>query len=75
MFGCLKAGYGLALLPVALCETAPELERILPELPTPKIPIWLVTHRELGTSKRIRVVFDQLAYELGRIAAQTDSAV
>jgi len=75
VFGCLKAGYGLALLPVALCETAPQLERILPELPTPTIPIWLVTHRELGTSKRIRVVFDQLAYELGRTAAQTDSAV
>ncbi|MEM1073289.1 MAG: LysR family transcriptional regulator [Pseudomonadota bacterium] len=69
VFGCLKAGYGLSLLPVALCDPEPELERILPELPTPKIPIWLVTHRELGTSKRIRVVFDQLAYELGRIAA------
>lgn len=28
------------------------------------IPVWLVTHRELHTSKRIRVVYDMLAAEL-----------
>ena len=68
--GCLKAGYGLSLLPVALCDPEPGLERVLPDLPTPQIPIWLVTHRELQTSKRIRVVFDQLAHGLAQIAAE-----
>ena len=28
------------------------------------IPIWLVTHRELRTSRRIRIVFDVLAETL-----------
>ena len=68
--GCIKAGYGLSLLPVALCDPEPDLERVLPDLPTPHIPIWLVTHRELQTSKRIRVVFDQLAHGLAQAAAQ-----
>ena len=30
------------------------------------IPVWLVTHRELHTSKRIRVVYDMLAAELAK---------
>jgi hypothetical protein len=30
------------------------------------VPVWLATHRELHTSRRIRVVFDLLAEELGR---------
>jgi hypothetical protein len=29
-------------------------------------PIWLVAHRELNTSRRVRVVFDLLAEELAR---------
>ena len=33
----------------------------------PEIPVWLVSHRELHTSRRIRVVFDLLAEELGML--------
>lgn len=69
--GCVKAGYGLSLLPAALCDSDPEFERVQPELPTPRIPIWLVTHRELQTSKRIRIVFDQLAHGLAETAGKT----
>ncbi len=65
---CLKAGFGMSLLPAALCDRDPELEKVLPELPTPQFPVWLVTHRELQTSNRIRVVFDQLALGLKHAA-------
>ncbi len=68
IMGCLKEGYGLSLLPAALCDPDPDLDRVLPDLPTPIMPIWLVTHRELQTSKRIRVVFDQLAHGLAEAA-------
>jgi hypothetical protein len=37
---------------------------VLPELFDPEIPVWLVTHRELHTSRRIRIVYDLLAEEL-----------
>ncbi|MFB3111130.1 MAG: LysR family transcriptional regulator, partial [Gemmatimonadales bacterium] len=30
------------------------------------VPVWLVTHRELHTSRRIRLVFDVLAETLGK---------
>ena len=43
-----------------------ELERVLPDFGPIPVPIWLVTHRELHTSRRIRLVFDILASELAK---------
>lgn len=57
----MKSGFGMSLLPEALCGAEPCLEKVLPSLPPVQFPIWLVTHRELQTSRRIRIVFDQLA--------------
>jgi len=42
----------------------PELEIILPDQFSLDIPLWLVSHRELRTSRRIRLVFDYLAKAL-----------
>ena len=42
-------------------EITPELETILPDQFSLDIPLWLVSHRELRTSRRIRLVFDYLA--------------
>ena len=39
----------------------PGLELVLPEFGPIPISVWLVTHRELHTSRRIRLVFDLLA--------------
>ncbi|MEM0945731.1 MAG: LysR substrate-binding domain-containing protein, partial [Pseudomonadota bacterium] len=61
MWEFLKAGFGIALLPEALCEGEPGLERVFPDFVPIQFPMWLVTHRELQTSRRIRLVFDQLA--------------
>jgi len=36
----------------------------LENVPLIRFPIWLVTHRESRTSRRIRLVFDILAREL-----------
>ena len=57
----LKAGYGVAMLPEALCDGEAGLERVWPDLPALEFPIWLVTHRELRTNQRIRIVFDTIA--------------
>jgi DNA-binding transcriptional LysR family regulator len=40
------------------------VRRVLPDLEPLKFSMWLVTHREVNTSRRIRVVFDLLADEL-----------
>ena len=56
-----RTGLAASLLPVALCEAAPGIEAVLSDRPPISFPVWLVTHRELQTSKRIRVVYDFLA--------------
>ncbi|MFN3225656.1 MAG: LysR substrate-binding domain-containing protein [Hyphomicrobiales bacterium] len=66
-----KAGYGVSMLPEALADAEPTLERVIADFPTLEFPIWLVTHRELQTSRRIRIVFDTLARGLAeRLARQ-----
>ena len=64
----MKAGFGISLLPEVLCDAEPELERVLSDFSPVQFPIWLVTHRELRTSRRIRIVFDQLARGLAEVA-------
>jgi len=63
----MRADLGIAVLPNALCDLESGLERVLPDLPPFQFPIWLVTHRELQTSRRIRIVFDHLARGLREI--------
>lgn len=60
------------MLPEILCEAEPEVEKVLPDLPSLEFPIWLVTHRELQTGQRIRVVFDHLARGLMKAASGTE---
>lgn len=56
-----KAGFGIAMQPEVLGDNEPGVEKVLPSFPSWEFPIWLVTHRELQTSRRIRIVFDILA--------------
>ncbi|MGB0498345.1 MAG: LysR family transcriptional regulator [Rubricella sp.] len=60
-----KAGYGVSMLPEALADAEPALERVFPGFPSLEFPVWLVTHRQVLASRRIRIVFDLLARGLG----------
>lgn len=59
------AGLGVCMMMADVGEPEPRVERVLPEgdLTIP-VPIWLVSHRELRTSRRVRVVFDLLTEHL-----------
>ncbi|WP_368188268.1 substrate-binding domain-containing protein [Aestuariibius sp. HNIBRBA575] len=63
-----KSGHGISMLPEVLGDVETSVEKALADLPSLEFPIWLVTHRELQTSPRIRAVFDLLAHYLGKIA-------
>jgi len=59
---------GLGITPIMheLARDMPDMVEVLDEVPTITFPIWLVTHREVQTSRRIRVVFDLLYEALRR---------
>ena len=63
-----KAGYGVSMQPEVLGDAEPGIEKVLDTFPSLEFPIWLVTHRELQTSRRIRIVFDLLARGLADAA-------
>ena len=63
-----KAGYGVSMQPEVLGDAEPGIEKALDTFPSLEFPIWLVTHRELQTSRRIRIVFDLLARGLADAA-------
>ncbi|WP_240549532.1 substrate-binding domain-containing protein [Devosia salina] len=64
----LKAGLGIGMVPEFLGDNTPGIVRALEDIaPAFPFPIWLTTHRELNTSRRVRMVFDFLAEELGGI--------
>ena len=59
-----KQGLGIGLMVKEVGDRTAGVECILPDLDPITVPIWLVTHRELHTSRRIRLVFDLLAASL-----------
>ena len=56
-----KQGLGITVMPKEFAVWFPDVECVLPELDPIPVSTWLVTHRELHTSRRIRLVFDLLA--------------
>ncbi len=59
-----KQGLGISILPHYIGNKAPELQRLIPDTFSAPVPIWLVTHKELRSSRRIRLVYDFLAEKL-----------
>lgn len=56
-----KRGLGVGVQASLIGDAEPLVERALPSLPGVMFPVWLVSHRELHTSRRVRTVFDLLA--------------
>jgi DNA-binding transcriptional LysR family regulator len=57
----IRKGFGIGILPVEIAEMYPELEDPFPAFEPIEVETWLVAHRELRTSLRIRLVFDFLS--------------
>ncbi len=63
-----RAGVGLGVFPDRIAAKFPDLVAVMPEITQPMVfPIWLTTHREVHTSRRVRLVFDILVDELGKL--------
>ncbi len=65
-----KQGLGIGVMMDDIAVRSEGLVQVLTNIPALSFPIWLVTHRELRTSRRIRLVFDVLAEDLAKPTAR-----
>ncbi|SEC87203.1 LysR family transcriptional regulator [Pseudomonas anguilliseptica] len=56
-----RQGLGIGAIMEEIARETPGMVRVLEDVAPFQLPIWLVTHRELRTARRIRIVFDLLA--------------
>ncbi|WP_299844301.1 LysR family transcriptional regulator [uncultured Jannaschia sp.] len=59
-----RGGHAICILDDRIGDAEPGVERILPDLPPIRFPVWLVAHRDVRRARRLRVVWDALASEL-----------
>jgi DNA-binding transcriptional LysR family regulator len=62
-----KRGMGVAVMLREVAERTPGVVNLLPDMTPIPVPIWLVTHQELQSSPRIRLVEAIVAEELARM--------
>ncbi|HMN94490.1 MAG TPA: LysR family transcriptional regulator [Hydrogenophaga sp.] len=56
-----QQGMGIGAMMDEIARSTASVVRVLDDVPPVRFPIWLVSHRELRTARRIRVVFEALA--------------
>lgn len=56
-----RSGLGIIIMSDEVAGGTPGMECVLPDMDPFVFPVWLTVHRELHTSRRIRLVFDILA--------------
>ena len=59
-----RRGMGMIIVPERIAHGLFDFKHVLSDLESFRIPTWLVTHSEMKTSRRIRLVFDHLAEKL-----------
>ncbi len=60
-------GIGIGVMAEIIGDAEPRVRRAAPFMAPMTFPLWLVAHREVNTSRRVRLVFDLLAAELEAI--------
>jgi DNA-binding transcriptional LysR family regulator len=59
-----KQGLGIGIMPEDIGDAEPLVQLAREDFEPIIFPMWLTAHRELKTSRRVRMVFDLLATEL-----------
>lgn len=63
-WAAVRAGMGIGFVARHMLRQDPDVQALLPGLPLPSLPVWLVVHREIRSVRRVRAVHDFLAREL-----------
>ncbi len=62
-----KQGLGVGFMMREIADRTSGVVQLFPDNPPIPVPVWLVSHRELRTSRRIRAVFDLLSDAFARL--------
>ncbi|MBS0472605.1 MAG: LysR family transcriptional regulator [Proteobacteria bacterium] len=65
----LRAGFGIGVCQIGVAKREPDLVHILPKAFRIELPLWLVMHKDLRNTRRMRILFDFLVDELKAYAA------
>ncbi|WP_421905972.1 LysR family transcriptional regulator [Mameliella sp.] len=57
----IKAGCGIGFAQRSIGDDEPLVERVLPEIPLPSLPLWLAAHEAVRNTPRLRRVWEALA--------------
>jgi DNA-binding transcriptional LysR family regulator len=74
LLAAVRAGVGLAVLPVMVAEQDPDLVMCLPPEPGNERGLWLLTHERLRHTPRVRIVLDFLGERLSALARKVNRA-
>lgn len=70
----LRAGFGIGVLQAGIGRLDPDLVQLLPGALKFELEIWLAMHRDLRSTRRMRLLFDHLADGLAAYAATSRAA-
>ena len=65
----LRAGFGIGVTQLGIGRREPELVPLLPGALKFELEVWLVMHKDLGRTRRMRLLFDHLAQHVAAYAA------
>ncbi|WP_255552379.1 LysR family transcriptional regulator [Maritimibacter dapengensis] len=64
MWALVKRGLGIGVLDDRIGDNDPDVVRVLPDMPPLEFPLFLVAHRDIHQSRRLRFVWDFLSVAL-----------
>jgi DNA-binding transcriptional LysR family regulator len=64
-----RAGCGLGIGQVLIGDRDPLVERVVPDLPLPTLPVWLTAHEAMRRTPRIRAVWERLEQDLAPVVS------
>jgi DNA-binding transcriptional LysR family regulator len=70
----LRAGFGIGVCQLGLARRDPDLVRVAPEAFSVSLEVWVVMHKDLRASHRMRLMFDHLAGALSAYVATSREA-
>ncbi|WP_211205677.1 LysR family transcriptional regulator [Limimaricola hongkongensis] len=65
MWEMVRQGMGIGILDDRIGDADPSVERAVPGFAPIDFPVWIVAHRDIARSRRLRVVFDALVEGFG----------